>query len=498
MSASFPRSVLLSAALALLQPGTVAAQATPTAPQPLTLEQAISLARQNNPDFLAQRNDIDAARWGVRSAYGNLLPTAAASQRFGYTAPGPLRFGSEVFGERPEYYSSSYNIGFAYDVSGARLLQPSVARAQARATQDRVAGAEANLVSQVTQQYLSVLQAAEGVAQAEREVARTGEHVRLAEARLQVGAGTSLDVKRAQVQQGQAEVRLVQARNLQATETLLLGRVIGTPLDPGVPLVSEFTLFEPRWQPEELIETSLRNNPNLQASRAAADAARTRVNAARTNYLPTLSFNLGWAGSVYQAGNLDPLVDSRVRQAQSSFAQCQEFNTIRTAVGLGAIPCQNPTEPAVLQQIRSEVQAENSGFPFTYERQPLSAGVTISLPLFTGLNRQQQIAEARVAAEDARHQVRSEQLRLRSEVHTALLNVQTAFRTAQLQARVRETAAEELRLAEERFRFGAASSIEVTDAQTRLAETEQAEIDAVYNFHKSLAALEALVGQPLR
>jgi outer membrane protein len=40
--------------------------------------------------------------------------------------------------------------------------------------------------------------------------------------------------------------------------------------------------------------------------------------------------------------------------------------------------------------------------------------------------------------------------------------------------------------------------VEVTDAQTSLAEAERARIDAIYNFHKSLASLEALVGRPLR
>ena len=59
-------------------------------------------------------------------------------------------------------------------------------------------------------------------------------------------------------------------------------------------------------------------------------------------------------------------------------------------------------------------------------------------------------------------------------------------------------AQEELRLAQERFRFGAASSIEVTDAQTNLAQAEQDLINAVYNFHRTLASLEALVGRPLR
>ena len=77
-------------------------------------------------------------------------------------------------------------------------------------------------------------------------------------------------------------------------------------------------------------------------------------------------------------------------------------------------------------------------------------------------------------------------------------NLEAAYQTALLQEQVRENAAEELRLAQERFRFGAASSVEVTDAQTNLAQAERDQIDAVYNFHKALAALEALVGQPPR
>ena len=69
---------------------------------------------------------------------------------------------------------------------------------------------------------------------------------------------------------------------------------------------------------------------------------------------------------------------------------------------------------------------------------------------------------------------------------------------SQLQEQVVNRATEELRLAQERFRFGVASSVEVTDAQTSLALAEQGRIDAIYIYHKSLAALEALVGRPLR
>lgn len=91
-----------------------------------------------------------------------------------------------------------------------------------------------------------------------------------------------------------------------------------------------------------------------------------------------------------------------------------------------------------------------------------------------------------------------EELRLRADVETALRTFQTALRTAELQAGIRETTVEELRLAQERFRLGLASSIEVVDAQANLSQAERNEISAVYDFHMSFAALESLVGVSLR
>nr|MBA4157149.1 TolC family protein [Gemmatimonadota bacterium] len=288
-------------AVALI-PAAMFAQDPAAAPaSTISLEEAVSLARQNNPGFLSQQNDLGVARWQVRSARADFLPSASASQSFGYTAPGEQRFGAVGFGERPSYYSSSYNLGVALDVDGRRFLQPAVARANERATVQRVEGADANLQANVAQQYLSVLQGRDNVAQAEREVARTGEHVRLAQARLDVGAGTQLDVRRAEVQQGQAEIRLIQAQNAQATATLALGQLMGVPLQPGVQLSSEFATFRPQWQPEQLVQRALQNNPNLLAARASATASATGVRQAQSSYLPSLRLSTGLQGSVYHA-----------------------------------------------------------------------------------------------------------------------------------------------------------------------------------------------------
>jgi outer membrane protein len=483
--------------MATMLPATVGAQQA-GGPDALSLREAVALAKENNPRFLQQQNEIVVARSTVRSARGNLLPSARVQNTFGYTASGERRFESVGLGTQPEVYGSEYQIGLNYSLSGSTLLQPSVERSRLNATQRRVVGAEADLESQVANQYLTVLQAREQVSQSERELARTHEHVRLAEARLEVGAGTPLDVRRAEVQRGRAEIGLVQARNSAATAVLMLSQLIGVQLDPSVSLTSEFEIFDPAWDAQSLVERALQNNPALLAARAGSSAAGTAVTAARSSYLPTLSMNMGWRGSVYQAGNIDPLVAEGIEGMQRTYSSCLGQNEIRTRVGLDPQACVNPADPAVAAALRTDIERQNSGFPFGYDRQPLSASLTVSLPVFTGFSRQLEVDRARAAAADAGYQVRAEELRLRQEVGTAVRNLETAHQTVLLQEQVRENAAEELRLAQERFRFGAANSVEVTDAQTNLAQSEKELIDAVYDFHKSLAALEALVGQSLR
>src|SRR5215207_6991537 len=102
-----PAGLLALAAVALAAVPAPAQQ--PAAPPPgLTIEQAVAAARENNPDMQAQRNDVVATQAAVRSARADFIPSANASAGFGYTAPGVQRFGSEVFGQRPEYYSSNW------------------------------------------------------------------------------------------------------------------------------------------------------------------------------------------------------------------------------------------------------------------------------------------------------------------------------------------------------------------------------------------------------
>src|SRR5690606_21555042 len=146
-------------------PAGLAAQAVP---ERLTLEEAISMARERNPAYLTEANQVGAAEWGVRSAYASLLPTLSTSTGWGYVATGERRFDSVVLERQPAQLSSRYNIGLNLTLNGNTLLAPSVARAQARATEETVNGAASALETDVTQRYVTVLESLATIEQAER------------------------------------------------------------------------------------------------------------------------------------------------------------------------------------------------------------------------------------------------------------------------------------------------------------------------------------------
>lgn len=463
----------------------------------LSLQQTVELARENNPELLQTANDLSPARAAVLAAKGNAyLPGANVSTNYQYTASGQRRLGTVGFGEQPAFYSSGYSLGLQYSLNGSQLLQPSVARADERAAIRRIADTEQRLVANVTQQYLAVLRAEANAEQAAREVERTGEQVRLAEARREVGIGISLDVRRAEVEQGNAEVRLLQARAQREQDLLALGRTVGVAIPAGTRLVTDFDLFEPTLDQEALIDAALQSNPQLLASRATVDAAGTRVKQAKSEYLPSLSASVNVSGFAQEAADLDPLIASQLNEG--TFQSCLDNNRIRAAAGLPVLPCLDPSDPAARQSVRELVADRNSGFPFGFTTQPWSASLTISLPVFDNFTRNLQVQQQQAALSDSRQLLRAQELQIRQDVGTAVLNIETAYSTAGILARARATAAEELRLAQARLQAGAANSLEVVDAQTRLSEAERAEIDAVYNFHQSLAFLEALVGTSLR
>jgi len=500
LSIGYRRATLAAFALLAAWAPCAYAQQGPT----LTLEEAVTLARRNNPDFLQQANDMTLAEWGVRGAYGALLPGASASTSYSYTAAGSQRIGNftgEDLGlaTSTDYYSSSYNVGLNYRISGSSLLAPGQAKSQRAATAAGITAAEWTLRTNVTRQYLALKRAQDGVVLARQELERADENLKLARARVQVGAAIPLEEKQAEVERGRTEVALLQSENLVQTERLRLMQLLGTELPATVELSTAFALQPLSWTEQQLTEFALSAHPQLNAARAAQSASEAGVRMARSAYLPSLSLSAGlFSGFMRQAGNSDFLVQQLRSGAESQAQSCILLNQISAGLNtpLPNTPADCTRFTPTPEQERA-VRESNSVFPFGYSDDPMSVSLTISLPLFDGLSRERQVEQARVARSDAELRVRSEQLRIRTEVGTALNNAQTALRSAELEARNAALAAEQLTLAREQYRVGSSSFVDLQEAETVKARADRAHLTALYQFHENLAALEAAVGRSL-
>jgi outer membrane protein len=470
----------------------VTAQEPAGTPGPaLTLDEAIQLAVRNNPEHRQVLNNARSAAAARRSAFGQLLPRADARFSSEYRKEGAAPINGVTFSTGSNVYQSSYWLGLTYDLSASTFLNPRLQTANERAVDADIRGSTETVRHNVAQQYLQALQSK---AQAELQdslVVTAEAQLQLARARLAVGSGTSLDVSRAEVTLGQQQVASIQAHNTAEIDKLRLFQTLGVPQPASVELTSRFTVADPNFSLDSLQALARAQNPTLNALRSRDRVANVNVRIARSAYLPSLNVNTGWGGYTYQYSNRN----FPVQQAIANFGGCMSTDSLRRGAGLPGLDCSTLD---VTPERAAAIRRANNQFPFDFTKQPMSISATLSVPIFDGLTREQRVEEARAEREDARYRVRARELQLSADVTAAYLTLTAQARAVALQEQNALKAREEQRLAEERYRVGAGTFLDVTQARSSLERAENDRINAIYEFHKAFAALESAVGRPLR
>jgi outer membrane protein len=481
---------LLAAATALhAQPATSAAAVGPT----LSLDEAISIARRNNPTYLQSTNQRRTAAARVRSAYGALAPSLSSSFGTSFREGRQALIEGQAFGASSDQLTSSASLSAFASYGAEALLTPKAERANAEAVEADITGAAQTLRTNVTTQYLAALQQAATASLQDSLVATTQAQLDLAKAKVAVGAATILDVRRAEVALGTQRVQAIRAHNQAQVEKLRLFQQIGVTQPSEVQLTSQFTVTDPTFVLSDLLDQARRGNPGLLAQRTREHVADVAVKGAKGTYLPTLNLSAGLSGAGSQFTNSDVLVSQAL---SSRVGQCQSMAQIKQAVGQPA----DPTACQALSLSPSEISAARSRNPGLYDftRNPYSVSASLSLPIFNGFQREQRVQQAIAQRNDAEYAVRRVELQTTADVTAAHLTLQAARQTVALQEQNAATAREALNLAQERYRVGANTFIEVSQARDDYARAQTDLINAVYDFHRSFAALENAVGRPLR
>ena len=464
-------------------------------PTSLTLDEAIQLARRNNPIFLQTVNARRSADAQVRTAYGLLLPRVDASMGGRLQKTGQQFVQGVALSNSSDVLQSSYGINLNYSISSDVLFAPRQAQAQQDAAEKEVTGMAETVRSLVTERYLLVLRSQALAVLQDTLVLTAQGQLALAKARQSVGAATILDVRTAEVALGRAEIAALQAKNTAEVQMLRLFEVLGVPQPDNVVLTTRFNVTPVNFRLDSLQELARRTNPLLLATQSRERSATLGLRSAQGSYLPTVSFSTGWGGNASSFADEDAWIAGQSASFDRAREGCFSEDSIRAAVGMARDNCSliqfTPT-------VESALRAQNSRFPFEFTKAPRSYSVFVSMPIFDNLRREQRVQDAIYRRNDAKFNVRARELLTTSNVTEAFRNLQTAIRTTELNEINAAAAREQLSFAEERYRVGAATFLDVTTSRGTFEQAQIDRLNAVYDYHRAYAALESAVGRPLR
>jgi outer membrane protein TolC len=285
---------------------------------------------------------------------------------------------------------------------------------------------------EVARNYLACLLADANRATAQANVELSGVLLKLASQQKDAGTGTGIEVTRAQVQLANDRQSLIRADNDRSRAILQLLKTIGLKMDAPVELTTKLDLKKTDdVSSDVLVEQARKARPELKTERQRQDAARLSITSVKDERLPSIG-------------------------AQA------DYGTIGSDIG-NAHP--------------------------TY-----TMGISLRVPIFDGGRREARISQSL-------SQYHQEEIRLRDLDRQVELQVRTALdalhsATAEVQAANEGQALSENELAQARRRYeaGVSTSIEVTDAQTRLQRARDNLVKALYDHNVARLDLATATG----
>ncbi len=401
--------------------------------QPITLNEAIELARRNNRTLQQALLTLERNRFAVREQQAALLPTASVNANITRSGPGFVDRQQNPLLQNQDS-STSFGAGaqIQYDLytSGSRRANIRAAEEQLRSAELEVEAQSETIRLNVTTQYYDLQLADENVRIAESAVTNAQASLKDAQALERAGVSTRFDVLRSQVNLANAQQRLTNARaqqrinRRQLTRTLSLAQSVDITAADPVKLAGLWNISL-----DQTIVQAFQNRPELQQFLAERNAAEQRRRIARAQLGPQLS----------------------LVAAYDTSDEFDDTQSIRDNYSLA---------------VRANLNLYDGGASRARANQEK---VNI------------RIAENQFA--DQRDQIRFEVEQAYSQLVANLANVQTTTIAV-------DQSREALRLARLRFQAGVGTQTEVIDAEEDLTSTEGQRVTAILDYNRALASLQ--------
>ena len=413
-----------------------------SAPRAVTLAEALKLSDKVQPSVVTAYGQVRSTEARTRAAKGAFLPSLSASSNGtrGFSE-GPQRI-DPVTNQVVSGNSTSQSFGFGFNSSltifdGFRRNNDlRVARANENAADASLVDARFQNGLTTTNAFFDALASLQTLRVRAASVKRAEEQLKVAIAKLQTGSATRSDSLQSLVTLGTARLNLLQAGSTLATAEANLGRLIGS--DDRVTAIEDSAIY----RIASIDTTSLRSqavalSPRVKNFEATASAARSSYSSSKAGYFPTLaaSFGNNWNGN------------------------------------------------------------RSNDYQFFQGR---SLSLSLNWQLFNGFTREQNIATAAVAVDNAEAQAAE----ARRQVLASLTQRLSELATAQQQIEILNTsvqaANEDIRVITERYKLGVATIVDVLTSQERLTQAEIDAVNARFSYLRAKAQIEALIGRSLQ
>ena len=424
-----------------------------------SLEDCIQLALKKNSQLRNASRQTDLASTNVVTARSGVLPRINSSFSLGKYVSGPrvrlmdVPVGFDpitrrVIYEQREIVQSSVErnsygarVSLTYNLFdfGRSWFRISEAKASALAVSDEYEATRQSVILTVKQRYFELLKAQELVKVYEMAVDAAERQLERTEAMYELGSVAQADVYKARVNLGQQRINLINQRNMVEIARANLNVAMGR--EPTAPLfIMEYEAADDSvsYTLEEAARIALERNPEIQAMESRLRASRLGIRVARANFLPSFGLSV-----TYSRDNefLDKVLTTQLDR---------DYSVIM--------------------------------------------GVSMSFNLFNGLADKAELDRQYTSYAIAEENLRETKRNVLADVRRAYLNLKAYREIARLNEDNLKSAEEDLRLAEERYRLGSGTLLEVIDAQVALNRARATYVSSRYDALIALAQLQAAMG----
>jgi len=444
-----PSSASLTLAARIQNPGSSQSQTAPsnqeqplinpsTAAISITRSDAERIALKNNPRITASRLLALAAGQVTRETRSGELPQISVAITAEKAEDGS-RIGAESLTDSRLYTHAGTGGSLSQLITDFGHTRDLVATSKLRQrAQDQTALAtEQDVLLATDQAFYRLLNAQSLLDVAKATVAARGDVQNLTSALTKSALKSDLDLNIASADLSQSQLMELDAENGVASASAAVAAVLAAPADTVYLAVedSDGTPPPPPDRSAAINASAQTQRPDLQALRSNAAADQKFAAAQKLQYLPTVS-----------------------------------------ALATGGI---TPVAP------------DGVFVPNWYA----AAGVSLTLPLFTGFRIDAQAQEARLREKAAEKQAQELSDTIGRDVRVSVLNAQTAFRRIGVADQFRKQTAQALALAQTRYKLGLSSIVELSQAQLQSTQAAVAAVNARYDYLLALRSLDYARGQ---